>query len=182
MSSDTPMTSPVIEEEEEKKDISWKLEAVKFVPLGHAMNMFLDTKYEQEDDYEVHVHATAAYFEKHPKWVMDYRDLLIAGGKLVAQSMIVHLEKCVSEHIEFVELALKESFEEAKKIKSQILDIKRDTLLDTIMKNFTVQGDGLEVLMNVMFNLTNYSGVAIQNGLDAKNPTGSTLRLYIFNF
>ena len=159
-----------------------ELEAVKFIPLGHAMNMFLEEKYKAEDQYVVRVRATAIYLERHPILIDNYRNLLIAAGKDSASSMVGSIEKYVSEHIMFAELALKESYDEANKKMDTITGIKRDELLDTIMKNFTVPENELTELANVMFNLVNYSGAAFALGTDSRRPTGSVLQIYIYNF
>ena len=63
-----------------------------------------------------------------------------------------------------------------------ITGIKRDELLDTIMKNFTVPENELTELANTMFNLVNYSGAAFALGTDSRRPTGSVLQIYIYNF
>ena len=183
MSLDIP--APIIQEEEEQqREPGWELEAVKFVPLGHAMNMLLDEKYEDEADYDVHARAAATYIERHPKLVNDYRDLLIAGGKDVAKVFVEKIEQFVSAHIVSVELELKESYEEATKkieiIKKQ--GIKRDSLMDSIMKNFTVPEEQLTELANSIFNLTNYSGVVFGQGIFKEKPTGSFLQIHIFDF
>ena len=181
-SFNSPMASPLTNEEEETKEEYCELEAVKFVPLGHVMNMFLEEKYPAKDQYEVHVHATARYIERHPILVENYRNLLIAAGKDLASNMVGGIEKSVSEHIVFVELALKESYDEANKKMDTIGGVKRDTLLDTIMKTFTVPDEQIEELANTIFNLTNYSGAAFGLGIDSRNPTGSVLQIHIFNF
>ena len=179
---ESPMTSPIANEEEEQKEMGCELEAVKFVPLGHAMNMLLEEKYPAEDQYVVHVRATATYIERHPILIENYRNLLIAAGKDLAANMVGSIEKDVSAHIVFVELALKESYDEANKKMDTIGGVKRDTLLDTIMKTFTVPDVELDELANTMFNLTNYSGAAFGLGIDSRNPTGSVLQIHIFNF
>ena len=179
--SDSPMTSPISKEESEQ---GCELEAVKFIPLGHAMNMLLEEKYSDKDEYSIHASAAAKYLEKHPILVPNYRNLLIAGGREMAQSIVESAERYVSDHIVFVELALKESYDEADKKMDTIIPIgiKRDTLLDTVMKTFTVPEDQIETLANAMFNLINYSGAAFALGTDTRNPTGSVLQIHIFNF
>ena len=181
MSIDIP--APIIEEEEEQqREQGWELEAVQFVPLGHAMNMLLDEKYEDEGDYLVHARAAALYIGKHPKLVMDYRDLLTAAGREMAQTLVEKIEQHVSSHIVSVELDLKETYDEAAKKVNTIKGIKRESLLDAIMKNFTISEEQLTELANEIFNLTNFSGVAFGQGTTTENSTGSLLQIYIFNF
>lgn len=170
------MTSPIEEEQ------GYELEVAKFIPLGHAMNLYLEQKYEDNGEYAIHVRATAAYIEKHPILIENYRNLLIAGGRAMALDIVKGIEKHVHDRIVCLELLLDESYEEANKKTDFIKNINREDLIDFIRATFKFSEDQDDELTSTIYNLTNYSGVAFEHAINEENQEKSYLYIYIFNF
>ena len=179
MTTESTITTAV---PEGHQDADIELQSLRFFPIGLPLCDYIDDHYEDPADYIFMLRAAITLLDKHPNFVREYNDFYSKHDTVKAAKYIEKLVDFLDKHIIYVPLNIKESVEQATKKSDAIGSIKRDTIISTLTENFTISEDQVNELTNEVFNLANYSGVAIGYGPDDENEEGSILHLNLFNF
>ena len=158
-----------------------ELAAMKYAPLGMEIDDYIICENEDEVNYLTIRRGAVIYLDKHQYVIQEYKWKREKDPE-EAQRFLIGIVNFVQNHIIYIMLKIKESQEEATTKSANFKDMTRENIVPNIINNFTIDEDEQNELMNAVFNLTNFSGIAIGYGRDEENPTGSMLHIFIFNF
>ena len=157
------------------------IEDERLAPLGTKIDEYLNNQLNDKVLYYMMRRAMATYLDDKPNFIKLYK-LFVEYNCEGMMDVFERISDFVETKIVYVFLRIKEPIEEAVKKSHAITDLAREMIMRNFMDNFTIPDYYQNLLLNAVYNLTNYSGFAIAFGPDDQNETGSILHVYIFDF